>query len=75
MRSKRKRQSGTVDVVHPRAAGIDIGSREHWVAVTPGLDEDPVRSFHSFTTDLNALADWLEACGVETVAMESTGVY
>lgn len=71
---KRKRRQET-RVVHPRAAGIDIGSDRHWVAVTPELEEEPVRSFRSFTGDLHALADWLEACGVESVAMESTGVY
>src|SRR5712692_8700185 len=57
------------------AAGIDVGSTEHWVAVPPGRDPEPVRCFQSFTADLHRLADWLAACGVETVAMESTGVY
>ena len=62
-------------LTHPNAAGIDIGSASHFVAVPPDRDEQPVREFSSFTTDLNRLADWLEACGVDTVAMESTGVY
>lgn len=62
-------------LTHPNAAGIDIGSASHYVAVPPERDEEPVREFPSFTADLNALADWLEACGVDTVAMESTGVY
>jgi transposase len=57
------------------AAGIDIGSQEIAVAVPPGSDPDPVRTFQSFTSDLNALADWLQQCQVRTVAMESTGVY
>lgn len=57
------------------AVGIDVGSTEHWVAVPPGRDPEPVRCFQSFTADLHRLADWLAACGVETVAMESTGVY
>lgn len=57
------------------AAGIDIGSKSHFVAVPEGCDEVCVREFKSFTTDLIALADWLESCGIETVAMESTGVY
>lgn len=60
---------------HPNAAGIDIGSASHFVAVPPDRDDQPVREFASFTADLNALADWLAACGVDTVAMESTGVY
>jgi len=69
-------KSGTgLTLTHPNAAGIDIGSASHYVAVPPDRDEEPVREFNSFTTDLQALADWLQACGVDTVAMESTGVY
>lgn len=64
-----------ISVVHPHAAGIDIGSAYHVVAVDPECDEEPVRSFRSFTGDLYALAQWLEEKGVTTVAMESTGVY
>src|SRR6202162_55892 len=62
-------------ITHPNAAGIDIGSGSHFVAVPPDRDDEPVREFPSFTADLNVLADWLQACGVDTVAMESTGVY
>lgn len=62
-------------ITHPNAAGIDIGSASHFVAVPPDRDETPVREFPSFTADLHALADWLKACKVDTVAMESTGVY
>ncbi|MFH0934275.1 MAG: IS110 family transposase, partial [Pseudomonadota bacterium] len=62
-------------ITHPNAAGIDIGSAAHFVAVPPDRDDEPVREFPSFTVDLNALADWLTVCGVDTVAMESTGVY
>jgi len=62
-------------ITHPNAAGIDIGSASHFVAVPPDRDDEPVREFPSFTADLNALADWLTRCGVDTVAMESTGVY
>jgi len=62
-------------ITHPNAAGIDIGSASHFVAVPPDRDDEPVREFSSFTTDLHALADWLKTCGVDTVAMESTGVY
>ncbi len=57
------------------AAGIDIGSRSHYVAVPEERDKDAVREFRSFTTDLKRLADWLEECGIDTVAMESTSVY
>jgi transposase len=61
--------------INKMAAGIDIGSKSHWVAVPEGCDEICVREFKSFTADLHELASWLERCGVETVAMESTGVY
>jgi transposase len=62
-------------ITYPNAAGIDIGSASHFVAVPPDRDDYPVREFPSFTADLHALADWLRSCGVDTVAMESTGVY
>src|SRR5437763_16554403 len=64
-----------LQVCHPHAAGIDIGAAEHWVAVPPGADPQPVRPFGACTADLEALADWLKACGVTTVVMESTGVF
>ena len=70
----RKRAQG-LEVAHPNAAGIDIGSASHFVAVPPDREDEPVREFKSFTPDLEALAQWLKACGVDTVAMESTGVY
>jgi transposase len=57
------------------AAGIDIGSKSHFVAVPEGVDETPVREFSTFTADLERLAEWLKTCGIQTVAMESTGVY
>lgn len=62
-------------IVHPDAAGIDIGAQFHVVAVSPERDDQPVRSFRSFTQDLHALANWLKQVGIRTVAMESTGVY
>lgn len=75
--AKLKPQDGTVglEVVHPKAAGIDVGNEEHWVAVPGDLDGEPVRKFGCFTRDLQELADWLVKCGVNTVAMQSTGVY
>ena len=57
------------------AAGIDVGASSHFVAVPEDRWEQPVREFEAFTADLYRLADWLAGCGVETVAMESTGVY
>ena len=64
-----------LSLTHPNAAGIDIGSASHFVAVPPERDDEPVREFPSFTADLERMADWLDACAVDTVAMESTGVY
>ena len=64
-----------LSVTHPDAAGIDVGSASHFVAVPPDRDDEPVREFKSFTADLIELADWLQRCGVKIVAMESTGVY
>lgn len=64
-----------LQVVHPRAAGIDVGNSAHYAAVRPDRDPEPVRRFECFTADLYRLADWLKSCGVTTVAMQSTGVY
>ncbi len=61
--------------VHPNAAGLDIGSEAMVVAVPPDRDSQPVRVFLPFTTDLHALVAWLLTCGIDTVAMESTGVF
>src|SRR5258705_11463697 len=61
--------------INVNAAGLDIGAEQHLVAVPAGRDEVAVRAFGTFTAELVALADWLEQCGVTTVAMESTGVY
>jgi len=70
-------QSGQtgLPVVHQFAAGIDIGSRFHVVAVPPELAAEAVRTFESYSADLHRMADWLIELGVTTVAMESTGVY
>ena len=64
-----------LEVVHPHAAGIDVGNGSHYAAVRPERDPEPVRRFECFTADLHRLADWLQNCGVRTVAMQSTGVY
>src|SRR5260370_36642715 len=61
--------------INVNAAGVDIGSERHLVAVPEGRDTVSVREFQTFTVDLYAIADWLEQCGVSSVAMESTGVY
>jgi transposase len=62
-------------VLYPDAAGIDIASKEHYVAVNPCSDAHPVRCFGGFTEDLHAIASWLKQCNVSTVAMEATGIY
>ena len=64
-----------LEIVHPNAAGIDVGGSEHWVAVSPERDPEPVRSFGCFTADLRAMAQWLIEKGVRSVALQSTGVY
>jgi transposase len=88
MKSKIKSKNGNTDTKRSKgrdrselpklnlnAAGIDIGSQSHYVAVPQGRDEQCVREFKSYTSDLYAMASWLKDCGVETVAMESTSVY
>jgi transposase len=62
-------------VVNPNASGIDVGSREIWVSVPPDRATETTRYFATFTPDLHRLTDWLVECGVDTVAMASTGVY
>ena len=64
-----------ISLINPNAAGIDIGSFSHFVAVPEGRSKENVREFKSFTLDLNNLAKWLKKCKIDTVAMESTGVY
>jgi transposase len=64
-----------LSVVHPNAAAIDIGATMHMAAVSPDCEAEPVRRFGTFTADLHQLADWFTRCGIETVVMESTGVY
>ena len=71
----RGRSSGQLSTINPNAAGIDIGSTFHVVAVPNDRDDQPVRTFRTFSSDLHLLADWLRDVGITTVAMESTGVY
>jgi transposase len=70
-----KSEDPGLEVVHPRAAGIDVGNASHYVAVPPRCDAEPVREFGCFTEDLRRLAEWLKGCGIDTVVMQSTGVY
>ncbi len=71
----KKRLQDHLKQVNLYAAGIDIGSTSHFVAVPPSLDDRPIREFSCFTADLEHMADWLKAVGITTIAMESTGVY
>src|SRR3546814_16468291 len=72
---RRRRVRAHLERVNLFAAGIDVGSRSHFVAVPEDLDAEPVREFAAFTGDLHRLADWLVSLGIGTVAVESTGVY
>lgn len=78
-KSKKTKQKISVsdgwELINLNAAGIDIGSKEHWTCVPADRDRKNIRAFGTFTADLNALADWLKQCGITTVAMEATGVY
>src|SRR5246500_4122155 len=65
----------SLEVVHPNAAGIDIGNESHYVAVPPARDSQPVRRFGCTTAELKEMAVWLKQCAIRTVAMQSTGVY
>src|SRR5215475_16187678 len=74
-KAKGTRRRTKLRVIYTRAAGIDVGSTFHVVAVPPELSAEPVQTFQSFTGDLYRLAHWLVDLGVTTVAMESTGIY
>jgi len=80
-RSKEKKTAVKADAtqglppLNLHAAGIDVGSAEHYVAVPPDRDADPVQRFGSFTADLHRMARWLKDCRIQTVVMQSTGVY
>ena len=74
-RGSHDRLSSMLSQVNLNAAGVDVGASSHFVAVPQDRAEFPVREFEAFTADPYRLAEWLSECGVETVAMESTGVY
>jgi transposase len=78
-KSKKTMPKITIDqnwsILHSNAAGIDLGSREHWVAVPPDRDAQSVQCFGATTPQLEAMAQWLKQCRVTHVAMEATGVY
>jgi hypothetical protein len=75
-RSARKNMAWkALEIVHPDAAGIDMGGSEHWAAIGPDRPAEPVLCFRSFTADLCEMARWLVEKGVRSVAMQSPGVY
>jgi hypothetical protein len=71
----KEKKAKAFPIIYPNAAGIDISSKEHYVAVNHDADPDPIRAFGGFTEDLKAIAIWLKKCKVDTVAMEATGIY
>ncbi len=75
MTRAKSRGADAMSMVNPGAAAIDIGSTMHMAAINPHADDNPVRAFGTFTGDLHDMARWFKACGVTSVAMESTGVY
>ena len=75
MMDKQRSHRPGLSLVHAHAAAIDIGATMHVAAVPPDRDLEPVRTFGTFTADLHRMADWLAACAIETIAMESTSVY
>ena len=74
MMRKMQSEDLNLEVVHPHAAGSDIGNESHYVAVPPSRDRQPVRCFGCTTAELKKMAEWLKQCGIRTVALQSTGV-
>jgi len=75
MMRKMQREDLRLEVIHPDAAGIDIGNESHYAAVPPSRDSQWVRRFGCTTAELKAMAAWLQQCRIRTVAMQSTSVY
>jgi transposase len=75
MAKRSRKRCEELPILYPHAAGIDVGASELFVAVSADRDPLPVRSFPTFTRDLNALVDWLQQYRIHSVAMESTSVY
>lgn len=72
---RKRNRVAQLPVIEPNAAGIDVGATQIFVAVPADRDPESIRSFETFTVELEKLADWLQECRIQTVAMESTGVY
>src|SRR6185437_16827246 len=69
------REEPGLEIINRNVAGIDVGNESHFVAVPPEHDAQPVQEFGSWTADLERMAEWLKACRIETIVMQSTGVY
>ena len=74
-KQKKNKRTESFHIIQPNAAGVDIGASEIYAAVSEDRAPEPVRKFETFTEDLHAAAKWLKSCGIDSVAMESTGVY
>lgn len=74
-KQKEKVEFASIPILNPNSAGIDIGDTVHAVAVPEDRDNNPVREFGTMSCDLDEIILWLKECNIETVAMESTGVY
>jgi transposase len=74
-KTQERQSSSSLPVLFPNTAGIDIGSKSHFVAVPSDCDDNPVREFSTFTADLHKMVNWLKECNIKTIIMESTGVY
>src|SRR3954453_6563128 len=74
-RPQRRVRLESLEQINVDEAGLDIGGSGIWACVPEARSSEAVRRFDTFTSDLHALADWLSACGIATVAMESTGIY
>lgn len=72
---ERQNSNNSLPVLFPDTAGIDIGSKSHFVAVPSERDRNPVREFSTFTANLHQMIQWLKDCNIKTIIMESTGVY
>jgi len=68
-------KKGTIKLLRPNAAGIDVGSQMHYVAVPSDRSEQCVKKYGSFTSEIHEMAKWLKQCNIDTIAMESTGIY
>jgi len=75
MKNQKVNSKSILEQINERAAAIDVGSLKHYVAVNTNLTNQSIRTYGCYTSDLRQLAEWLKSLGIQTVAIESTGVY